>query len=153
MGRKKRMHRALGLRATCFLCGLCFDAEDFAAPCDEKTTSSALHLCVTRGHWRRCNACKTQPPTGEDVVLQCTGLCGQRRSRVHSAEGASVCNAYKLHESKQMHVCTTCNRIKRHDEIDTRTAGAEAYVCYACAPERNLFQVYGLHLISTSNRV
>ena len=128
------------MRWTCFVCTLSFEAADFCPDSEHLTDDDAAHMCTTRGHWRRCKACAEQPLDGETVLFECKGICGQRRSHVHFAEGASVCNACKLHESKQVYVCSKCKRVKRHEEIDTRTAGAEAYVCYACAPERNLFQ-------------
>ena len=146
------MQRAVGMRWTCFLCGLSFDAEDYSAGIDDITNDDVLNLCITQGHWRRCNACKKQPPNGENVVVQCRGLCGQRRSRMHFAEGASICNACKLHESKQMHVCSTCNRIKRHDEMDTHSRSRSLCLLRLCSRAQP-FQVYCLHLRSTSNRV
>ena len=90
---KKKMQRALGMRWKCFACGLSFDAENYSDSAAEITNDDAQNLCITQGHWRRCNACRTAPPSEEDVVLQCRGLCEQRRSRVHFTEGASVCNA------------------------------------------------------------
>ena len=40
-----------------------------------------------------------------------------------------------------MDACSICNRSKeKHEDIDTRTEKRAAYVCYACAPERNLLK-------------
>ena len=129
------MQRALGMRWKCFACGLSFDEENYSLVPVEKTNVDARDLCITRGHWRQCNACQSAPPTEDNIVVQCVGLCGQKRPRVHFAEGASVCNACILYASKELHTCSRCNRIKRHDEIDT-----QAHVCYACAPELNPLQ-------------
>ena len=135
---EKKLQRSEGMQWRCCMCGHVLPARGYGDASTLTLNAKLEELCITQGHWRRCQACAEVPSVEDHVLVECAGPCKQQRERFYFEEDSLTCKACIFPQRLRMYVCSQCQNVKRYEQIGVSGAEASKHVCYKCAPERQL---------------
>ena len=114
---------------------------------DQDKSNNIERPCTIEAYWRHCRACKVQVSkrrASRSVTLEtarvrrCEGHCVLQRDLIYFEGDSLKCNACKLWETFQLYVCTSCNGLKRNNEMGSLDLNSNTGSCYRCRPDLQL---------------